>query len=79
MFHFLPGTHIFQAGTEYMKLPAFCIKLDKVPRLSTEIKAKLRRFIAANKMVGVHNVPRRFNPTELAEHGQVKQYMVYVT
>ena len=62
-----------------MKLPAFCIKLNKVPRLSTEIKAKLRRFIAANKMVGVHNVPRRFNPTELAEHGQVKQYMVYVT
>ena len=54
-------------------MPAFCIKLEKVPGLSSGIKASLRRFIGNNRDLGIHNVPRRFNTQEQAVCGQVRE------
>ena len=54
-------------------MPAFCIKLEKVPGLSSGIKASLRRFIGNNRDLGIHNVPRRLNIQEQAVCGQVRE------
>ena len=53
-------------------MPAYCVKLDKVPGLPFEARATFRKVLATNKQMGVHNVPRRFNPEHLAQLGQVR-------
>ena len=47
-------------------MPAFCVKLEKVPGLSSDIKVKVRRFIGVNNEMGIHNVLQRFNPERRA-------------
>lgn len=46
----------FRANTEY-KMTAYCVKLDKVPGLSDEKKAELRKFHVILRQIGIHNVP----------------------
>lgn len=53
----------FKLGT-YLKMPVFCIKLDRVPGLSNEAKASVRRWLLQNKSSGAHNVPRRFGDSK---------------
>ena len=52
-------------------MPAYCVKLDKVPGLPFEARATFKKVLATNKQMGVHNVPR-FNPDHLAQLGQVR-------
>ena len=61
----------FRANTEYQKNAAFCVKLDRVPNLSSVMKDKIKHYLSNNKNLGINNIPRKFNPPELAAFGKV--------
>ena len=55
-------------------MPAYCLKLERVPGLLDEHKRDLRMYLSKNKKMGAHNVPRKFLPQDLAMAGIVRRH-----
>ena len=51
-------------------MSSYAVILDKVPGLSTLAKVSIKKYLA-DKQMGIHNNPRSFSTTQMAEQGIV--------
>ena len=64
----------FRTNIKYNKMPSYAVLLDKVPGLSTLAKVSIKKYVA-DKQMGIHNNPRPFSTTQMAEQGIVSTNM----
>ena len=68
---FLQIAKFFHINIQYNRMPGYTVILDMVPGLSSLAKSNIRKFIRDKKM-GIHNNPRPFSTSQLAEQGIVR-------
>jgi hypothetical protein len=64
----------FRTDTEYQKNPAFCVRLDRVPGMSSQMKEKIKRFVSKNKELEINNRGRQFVSPDTVAGGSVGWY-----